>query len=141
MKLESLKLTNFRGFHEFEITFDPQFTVLLGGNMAGKSAVLDGAAVALGISLRDTGRSRDDIGRSRDIFDDEIRQIVEDVNGIADLRPQFPVIVEARATSEGFPHGPSIWKRLREGIVAPTLSTGTFFDLSNSAITIYFPSL
>jgi len=48
MKLEHLKLSNFRGFRSFEITFDPSFTVLLGQNMAGKSAVLDGAAVALG---------------------------------------------------------------------------------------------
>ena len=46
MKLESLKLTNFRGFREFEITFDPSFTVLLGDNMAGKTAVLEAVAVA-----------------------------------------------------------------------------------------------
>ena len=37
MRLDSLKLTNFRGFSSFEISFDPHFTVLLGANMAGRS--------------------------------------------------------------------------------------------------------
>jgi len=36
IKLESLKLTNFRGFRELEISFDPSFAVLLGENMAGR---------------------------------------------------------------------------------------------------------
>ena len=35
MKLEYLKLTNFRGFREFEFSFDPSFTVLLGNRLGG----------------------------------------------------------------------------------------------------------
>jgi len=52
MKLEHLTLTNFRGFHSLEISFDPAFTVLLGGNMAGKSAVLDATAVETSTTMR-----------------------------------------------------------------------------------------
>ena len=40
MKLEYLKLTNFRGFSSFEVSFEPELTVLLGSNMAGKTAYL-----------------------------------------------------------------------------------------------------
>ncbi|HEX4418434.1 MAG TPA: AAA family ATPase [Kofleriaceae bacterium] len=47
MKLEHLRLVNFRGFRSLEISFDPQFTILLGDNMAGKTAVLEGIALAL----------------------------------------------------------------------------------------------
>ena len=48
MRLDQLTLTTFRGFESLHITFDPHVTVLLGGNMSGKTAVLEAAAVALG---------------------------------------------------------------------------------------------
>jgi len=38
VKLERLTLQNFRGFESLDITFDPSFTVILGGNMSGKTA-------------------------------------------------------------------------------------------------------
>jgi predicted ATP-binding protein involved in virulence len=81
MKLEYLKLTNFRGFREFEITFDPQFTVLLGGNMAGKTAVLDAAALAISPVLGSL--------RGRDIEDDEVRRVVTSSGGIPELSPRL----------------------------------------------------
>lgn len=105
MKLESLKLTNFRGFREFEITFDPQFTVLLGGNMAGKTAVLDGAVVALGALVAPI--TRRPLGY---IDDGQVRRIVTDIGGIPDLQRQWPTVVEALAS---FRRGKGAWKRVR----------------------------
>jgi predicted ATP-binding protein involved in virulence len=95
MKLEHLKLENFRGFSSFEISFDPQFTVLLGENMAGKSAVLDGAAVALSTALLNLK-----LAPPRKLHADEIRRVVRDIGGIPDLQQQFPVVAEARVTLE-----------------------------------------
>lgn len=88
MKLESLKLTNFRGFREFEITFDPQFTVLLGGNMAGKSAVLDGAAIAMSPILGSFG--------VRNIEENEVRRIVTSSGGVPELQEAFPVVIKPK---------------------------------------------
>src|SRR4051812_25420957 len=101
MKLEYLKLTNFRGFREFEITFDPQFTVLLGGNMAGKTAVLEGAALVLRHLLGSA--------ETRDIEDDEVHQIVVSSGGIPQLQPQFPVALEAKLADESFHGGSAVW--------------------------------
>jgi predicted ATP-binding protein involved in virulence len=89
MKLEHLKLENFRGFSSFEISFDPQFTVLLGENMAGKSAVLDGTAVALGAFLW-----TNQLGMGKTIADAEIRRVVHNIDGVPDLQLQFPVVAE-----------------------------------------------
>jgi predicted ATP-binding protein involved in virulence len=101
MKLEYLKLTNFRGFREFEITFDPQFTVLLGGNMAGKTAVLEAAAFVLRHLLGSA--------ETREIEDDEVHHIVVSSGGIPQLQPQFPVALEAKLADERFQGGSAVW--------------------------------
>src|SRR5262249_19062757 len=96
MKLETLTLENFRGFRSFQISFDPSFTVLLGSNMAGKSAVLEGAAIALGVLVSPALRRP-----IRDIENSEVRCNVVDVGGVPDLQRQFPITIEARAVTEG----------------------------------------
>lgn len=102
MKLESLKLTNFRGFREFEITFDPQFTVLIGGNMAGKTAVLDGAAFVLRHLLGSA--------ETRNIDDDEVHQVLVSSGGVPLLQPKFPVVLEASLADESFSGGSGVWR-------------------------------
>lgn len=47
MKLKQLTLENFRGFKKLELALDPQLTVLVGANGAGKSSVLDALAILL----------------------------------------------------------------------------------------------
>lgn len=106
MKLEYLKLTNFRGFREFEITFDPQFTVLLGGNMAGKTAVLEGAAVALG-ELFESIPGAD----ARKIKDSDIYQAVTEIAGIPTLEQQSPTEAEAASTLRSTRW---TWRRMRD---------------------------
>ncbi|MDO8844771.1 AAA family ATPase [Methylicorpusculum sp.] len=48
MKIKKLHLSNFRRFTDFTIGFDPQLTVLVARNGAGKSSVLDAVATAIG---------------------------------------------------------------------------------------------
>jgi predicted ATP-binding protein involved in virulence len=47
IRLRELKLSNFRRFEELSLSFDPQLTVFIGRNGAGKSTVLDGVASLL----------------------------------------------------------------------------------------------
>lgn len=51
MKIRRLQLHHYRRFGEFAIDFDPQLTVLVARNGAGKSSVLDALATALGLFL------------------------------------------------------------------------------------------
>lgn len=69
MKLKHVTLENFRGFKKLELTLDPQLTVLVGANGAGKSSVLDAIAILLS---RITSRVRGGAGR-RDIRELDIR--------------------------------------------------------------------
>jgi predicted ATP-binding protein involved in virulence len=121
MKLEKLKLTNFRGFREFEISFDPSFTVLLGANMAGKTAVLDGVAVSLTMyfyaweSVWGSGSVP-----VRNIEEEEVRQVVAEIGGVPDLQRQFPVIVEARVGIPSARENPVTWRLFRNGTSTET---------------------
>jgi len=48
MRIESIKLKNFRCFENLEVTFHPQLTVIVGKNASGKSTILDAVAIAVG---------------------------------------------------------------------------------------------
>ena len=48
MKIESIKLKNFRCFENLELSFHPQLTVIVGKNASGKSTILDAVAIAVG---------------------------------------------------------------------------------------------
>lgn len=92
MRLDQLTLTNFRGFESLEISFDPDVTVLLGGNMSGKTAVLDGAAVALSEFLEGALHR---VSGTRQVTDGDVRKVVTRVGGVPELQPQAPVAVGA----------------------------------------------
>ena len=55
MRVSSLELTNFRGFEKASIEFEPQLTVLVGVNGAGKTSVLDALSVLLARSIHSNG--------------------------------------------------------------------------------------
>jgi predicted ATP-binding protein involved in virulence len=47
MRLRRIRLRGFRGFHDLEIEFDRQLTVLVGQNGAGKTSALDALSIML----------------------------------------------------------------------------------------------
>jgi predicted ATP-binding protein involved in virulence len=47
MRLKKISLTNFRCFEHLDIDLHPRLTVFVGGNGAGKTAIMDGIATAL----------------------------------------------------------------------------------------------
>lgn len=69
MKLKQLTLENFRGFKKLELALDPQLTVLVGANGAGKSSVLDALAILLSrVASRVRGGAGRRDGRDQDIY-------------------------------------------------------------------------
>jgi hypothetical protein len=46
MRLHDLTLVNFRGFEQLSLTLDPEVTVVIGENGAGKTALVDALAIA-----------------------------------------------------------------------------------------------
>ena len=48
MRINKLDLVNFRCFEKYEITLSDRLTLLIGDNGSGKTAILDGLAIAAG---------------------------------------------------------------------------------------------
>jgi predicted ATP-binding protein involved in virulence len=69
VKIRSLKLTNFRGAVELALTLDDRLNVFVGVNGAGKSTVLDAAALALSWAA---SRIRHTSSSGRPIDEDEV---------------------------------------------------------------------
>lgn len=48
MKIDNIKIRNFKGFEDASFSFDSQFTLLIGDNGTGKTSILDALSFALG---------------------------------------------------------------------------------------------
>lgn len=88
MKIKELELINFHGFDKRYINFAEQFTILVGDNGTGKTAILDGLSIALGSFLSGLNGVK-----SRHIRKDEIHLKTYSYEGISDIQMQFPVEV------------------------------------------------
>lgn len=88
MKLNNIKIYNYRCFKEADIDFDNHTTLIVGKNGACKTAILDAVAVStflLGI----------DGGVSRSISKVDARYEFHDLDGTVDPQHQFPVSIES----------------------------------------------
>jgi predicted ATP-binding protein involved in virulence len=90
MKVEYLKLKNFHGFEEREITFEKKFTVMIGDNSSGKTAILEGIAVALGGIFQ--GFDLPTAGRN--IHKHEVRLVTYEK--AKTVEPKYPVVVTCK---------------------------------------------
>ncbi|MBT1173864.1 AAA family ATPase [Bifidobacterium sp. MA2] len=106
MRLDRLEMRNYRRFAELSVGFEPDVTVLVGGNGMGKTAVLDAAAVMLGAFL---AKFPDVSGPS--IQRSDARRVRYEVGGVYDTQQQFPVSLAA----EGEAPMPVVWDRYRQG--------------------------
>ena len=88
MKLDSLKITGFRGISELELEFPERMNVLVGVNGSGKSAVLDCAAIMLS---RLIGRIRASEGTGRFFLEDDI------TNGETETRNEIKVLFQSES--------------------------------------------
>ena len=90
MKLNNIKISNYRCFKEAAIDFDDHITLVVGKNGAGKTAILDAVAVSVSTFLLGI-----DGGVSRSILKDDARYEFHDLNGTIDPQHQFPVSIES----------------------------------------------
>lgn len=90
MRIDCLRLKNFKGFNERELLFHPQFNLVVGENGTGKTSLLDALSIAagswfLGIPGVDT----------RHIRQEEVRLEAFEAEAITNWESQYPCAVEA----------------------------------------------
>jgi predicted ATP-binding protein involved in virulence len=102
VRLCSLSVENFRGFTSFRTDFHEQVTVLVGENGAGKSSLLDAAAVAIGSYFL----GFPDI-RPPKIVDRDIHRVTHTAHGV-DIERVYPVAISATGVVDG---QPAEWRR------------------------------
>lgn len=96
MFLESLILHNFRCFSDLTVNFNNRLTVIVGGNGAGKSTVLDAATIAAG-----TLTSAMDGLTNYGIKKGDAHYKCFDLGSNVDVQPQFPVEITAIGDVDG----------------------------------------
>ena len=96
MYIKSMEIKNFRCFDELKVEFNPEYTVLVGINGAGKSSLLDAAAIALGSYIA----GFDGIPSNGIQPDDAYRKMYE-LGSRVDSEPQFPVEINAVCNVDG----------------------------------------
>lgn len=110
MRINTIRIKNFRGFADIEVPFDPQFNLIIGDNGSGKTAILEALSVAVGayfLGIKDTD--------SRNIRESDIRIKTFEFSE----EHQFPVVVAARGEIEGEKVN---WSRELNSISGGTLS-------------------
>lgn len=86
MRIDSIRIKNFKGFEDETFHLNPRMTVFIGDNAKGKTAILNALAVATGSFFLGIGGID-----SRTIAKNEIR--VATIDG--QPKPQLPVVIEA----------------------------------------------
>jgi predicted ATP-binding protein involved in virulence len=105
MRIDRLKLQNFRCFSQYEIDLAPRFTLLVGDNGTGKTALLDALAVAAGSFF--LGVSVEGV-EARDILRDDVRQRNLWVGQTLTSEEEGPTVVAAEGIVDG---GSLDWSR------------------------------
>ena len=96
MLLKSMKLHNFRCFSDLDVTFNNRLTVVVGSNGAGKSTVLEAAAIASGtFCVAIDGVS------SYGIKKGDAHYKYFDLGSTIDVQPQYPVEIMATGNVDG----------------------------------------
>ena len=96
MFLKSMTLHNFRCFSDLKVNFNNRLTVLVGNNGAGKSTVLEAAAIAAG-----TLTSAMDGLTNYGIKKSDAHYKCFDLGSNVDVQPQFPVEITAVGPIDG----------------------------------------
>lgn len=121
MKIEKIKIKNFKGFSDEEFELNSRFTVFIGDNAKGKTSILDALAVSIGSYLRGIDVAKHE---ARSIDKHEVR--VKTIEG--QPRPQLPVEIESFGEINGI-NLLEGWKRTVNKLTQKT--TTTFVNAKN----------
>ena len=122
MRIDKIRIKNFKGFEEETFMLNPHFTIFIGDNAKGKTSVLDALAVAAGSFLRGIDVAKLE---SRSIDKNEIRVVTKDGQPL----PQIPVEIHVfgNVNEVNINEG---WLRTVEKI-SPKKTTTTFVKAKN----------
>ena len=95
MRINRLDINNFRCFDERSFTFHERFTLLVGANATGKTAVLDALAVALGAALIPVPHAL-----SGSIHHRDVRRTYQQIGETGHFREHYPARIEAHGSIE-----------------------------------------
>jgi predicted ATP-binding protein involved in virulence len=90
MRIERLKIMNFKRFESREFIFDPQFNLIVGENASGKTSVLDALAIAVDVWFLGLRGAQIAGGISPDAVHVEPHQFEDSVS----FEKQFPAVIE-----------------------------------------------
>lgn len=96
MYLKTMKLHNFRCFSDLEINLSDELSVIVGNNGAGKSTVLEAAAILAG-----TLTSAMDGLTSYNIKKSDAHYKYFQMGSVVDVQPQYPVEISAEGVVSG----------------------------------------
>ena len=103
MYLKRLKLHNFKCFEDLDMEFHDNLTVIVGSNGAGKTTILEGAAIAVSsLFVKMDGLT----GRKIDRTQAHLKSY--SVGSTKDVQEQYPVVVSAIAKDNQFLSGEDI---------------------------------
>ena len=92
MRIHQLEVRNFRGFEHRTFNLSDQFTVLIGDNGTGKTAILK--ALSTGVSPLLLVWKSDKVSlRTIDIDEDDVRHLRYHKGQIPTLEPQYPLVI------------------------------------------------
>ena len=103
MRINKLTVQNFRGFEQREFVFPQQFTVLIGNNATGKTAILEALVVGIGSLFL----KFDEIP-THNIHNDEVRVVMHRRKKRVNLEPHYPVSVSCEGKLQD---QQIVWKR------------------------------
>ena len=92
MRVDTIRLSNFRCFAERTFELAGRFNLLIGDNGKGKTSVLEGLAAGLGALLRRFPSP----AKSRPVRQDDVRRNYYRHGDITTAEPQFPVVVSCQ---------------------------------------------
>ena len=121
MRIDKIRIKNFKGFSDEEFDLNSRFTVFIGDNAKGKTSILDAIAVAIGSYLRGIDVAKHE---ARGIDKKEVR--TKTIEG--QPRPQLPVEIESFGEVNGVNLSDG-WKRTVKYLTKKT--TTTFVNAKN----------
>lgn len=89
MKINRVKLFNYRCFKELELELNDSFTILVGNNGSGKSTILDG--ISLGLASYFVGMKGDS---PRGIDKTDVRFETYEIGSRLERQPQYPARID-----------------------------------------------
>jgi predicted ATP-binding protein involved in virulence len=122
MRIDKIRIKNFKGFEEETFSLNPQFTIFIGDNAKGKTSVLDALAVAAGSFLRGIDVAKLE---SRSIDKSEIRVLTKDGQPL----PQLPVEIHAFGDVNGKGIDEGWWRTVDK--ISPKKTNTTYVKAKN----------